>query len=260
MVRRVLNRGGTAIILVPEIALTPQMVGWFRDRFGPQTAVLHSRLTDGQRCDEWRRIRLGKARVVIGARSAVFAPVEHLGLIVIDEEHEQTYLSDRHPQYDARRVAKSRCQREGATLLLSSATPSILSFAMARRGDYTLVEMPSRVNHRPMDPVSLKAYYPDFAPYEGDCRFQPCYHQSEPGCAVLAAVERGELSAARVERYHQLLDRVRQACTAFSSVSTPMAQSPSSSAQKSDVPRPQIGSITLSGVAVSANADADRAQ
>ncbi len=155
MVRWVLDRGGTAIILVPEIALTPQMVGWFRDRFGPQTAVLHSRLTDGQRCDEWRRIRLGDARVVIGARSAVFAPVEHLGLIVIDEEHEQTYLSDRHPQYDARRVAKSRCLREGATLLLSSATPSILSFAMARRGDYTLVEMPSRVNHRPMPAVTV---------------------------------------------------------------------------------------------------------
>lgn len=155
MVRQVLDRGGTAIILVPEIALTPQMVGWFRDRFGPQTAVLHSRLTDGQRCDEWRRIRFGDARVVIGARSAVFAPVEHLGLIVIDEEHEQTYLSDRHPQYDARRVAQSRCKREGATLLLSSATPSILSFAMARRGDYTLVEMPNRVNHRPMPAVTV---------------------------------------------------------------------------------------------------------
>ncbi len=155
MVQRALDAGRAAIILVPEIALTPQMVRWFRERFGPRTAVLHSRLTDGQRVDEWRRIRTGDARVVIGARSAVFAPVERLGLIVIDEEHEQTYLSDKHPRYDARRVAKSRCAREGATLLLSSATPSIASFAMARRGDYTLVEMLHRVNDRPLPEVTV---------------------------------------------------------------------------------------------------------
>jgi len=155
MVQRVLELDKAAIILVPEIALTPQMVGWFRDRFGPRTAVLHSRLTDGQRCDEWRRIRVGDARVVVGARSAIFAPMERLGLIVIDEEHEQTYLSDKHPRYDARQIARSRCTREGATLVLSSATPSILSFAMSRRGDYTLVEMPSRVNHRPMPEVTV---------------------------------------------------------------------------------------------------------
>ena len=155
MVAETLKAGKGAIILVPEIALTPQMVRWFRARFGPETAVLHSRLTDGQRCDEWRRIRLGYARVVVGARSAVFAPVENLGLIVIDEEHEQTYLSDRHPRYDARRVAMSRCTREGATLVLSSATPSILSFAMARRGDYTLVEMPRRVRGLPLPDVTV---------------------------------------------------------------------------------------------------------
>ena len=155
MVRQTLALERGAIILVPEIALTPQMVRWFRERFGPNTAVLHSRLTEGQRCDEWRRIRLGDARVVVGARSAIFAPVERLGLIVIDEEHEQTYLSDRHPRYDARRVAVSRCNREGATLLLSSATPSILSFAMARRGDYTLLEMPHRVHNRPMPEVTV---------------------------------------------------------------------------------------------------------
>ncbi len=93
--------------------------------------------------------------MVIGARSAVFAPMERLGLIVIDEEHEQPYLSDKHPRYDARRVAKSRCAREGATLLLSSATPSIASFAMARRGDYTLVEMLHRVNDRPLPQVTV---------------------------------------------------------------------------------------------------------
>lgn len=155
MVQETLALGKSAIILVPEIALTPQMVRWFRSRFGPETAVLHSRLTDGQRYDEWRRIRLGHARVVVGARSAIFAPVEGLGLIVIDEEHEQTYLSDKHPRYDARRIAQSRARREGACVVLSSATPSILSFAMARRGDYTLVEMPRRVNNRPMPAVTV---------------------------------------------------------------------------------------------------------
>lgn len=155
LVRRCLEKGRGAIILVPEIALTPQMVSWFRGRFGHVAAVMHSRLTDGQRYDEWRRIRLGQARVVIGARSAVFAPVENLGLIVVDEEHEQSYLSDRHPRYDARRVAQSRCGREGATLLLSSATPSILSFAKARRGDYILLEMSRRVEDRPLPQVSV---------------------------------------------------------------------------------------------------------
>ena len=155
MVRKVLELGRGAIILVPEIALTPQMVLWFRSRFGQATAVLHSRLTDGQRYDEWRRIRQGDARVVIGARSAVFAPVQQLGLIVIDEEHEQTYGSDKHPRYDARRVAASRGKREGATLVLSSATPSILSFAMAARGDYTLIEMPTRVLGRPLPAVTV---------------------------------------------------------------------------------------------------------
>lgn len=155
MVQRTLEIGKGAIILVPEIALTPQMVRWFHSRFGENTAVLHSRLTDGQRYDEWRRIRSGQARVVVGARSAIFAPVDKLGLIVIDEEHEQTYLSDKHPRYDARRVAKQRCENEGATLILSSATPSILSFAMARRGDYTLVEMPRRVGDRPLPQVTV---------------------------------------------------------------------------------------------------------
>lgn len=153
LIRKALQIGKGAIVLVPEIALTPQMVQWFRNRFGPVAAVLHSRLTDGERFDEWRRIRRGQARVVVGARSAVFAPVERLGLIVVDEEHEQSYQSEHHPRYDAREVAKSRCKREGAVLLLSSATPSILSFALAARGNYTLLEMPSRVMGRPMPEV-----------------------------------------------------------------------------------------------------------
>ena len=154
-VRQTLSMGKSAIIMVPEIALTPQMVRWFRERFGPVAAVMHSGLSAGERYDEWRRIRMGIARVVIGARSAVFAPTQELGLIVVDEEHESTYLNDHHPRYDARNVAASRCSRERATLLLASATPSILSFARARRGDYMLLEMPNRVQNRPLPEVRM---------------------------------------------------------------------------------------------------------
>jgi len=154
-VRRCLQRGKAAIVLVPEIALTPQMVEWFRSRFGQEGAVLHSRLTPGQRFDEWRRVRRGEARVVIGARSAVFAPTEDLGLIIVDEEHETTYLSDRTPRYDAREVAANRCHREDATLILASATPGMGSFVRALEGELTLLEMPNRVLGRPMPSVQL---------------------------------------------------------------------------------------------------------
>ncbi len=154
-VQHLLKMGKSAIVLVPEIALTPQMISWFQGRFGSVAAVIHSRLTPGERFDEWRRIRHGEARVIIGARSAVFAPAQNLALIVVDEEHESSYLSDRHPRYDAREIAGKRCSREGATLLLASATPSILSFAKARRGDYTLLEMPHRILSRPLPEVEL---------------------------------------------------------------------------------------------------------
>ena len=154
-VRQALALGKSAVILVPEIALTPQMVAWFRGRFGAVAAVIHSRLSPGERYDEWRRIRRGDARVVIGARSAIFSPVRELGLVVVDEEHESTYLSDRHPRYDAREVAASRCGREKAALILASATPSVLSFARARRGDYMLLEMPRRVHDQPLPEVEV---------------------------------------------------------------------------------------------------------
>ena len=155
LVREALRRGKGTIILVPEIVLTPQMIQWFRGRFGNAMAVLHSRLSPGERFDEWRRIRLGLARIVIGARSAVFAPVENLGAVIVDEEHEQTYQSDRFPQYDAREIAISRARREGAAAVLSSATPSVYSYAMARRGDYILLEMPHRVLNRPLPTVHV---------------------------------------------------------------------------------------------------------
>ncbi len=160
-VREALKAGKSAIVLVPEIALTPQMVSWFRARFGEGSAVLHSRLSVGERFDEWRRIRRGDARVVIGARSAVFAPAQNLGILIIDEEHEQTYLSDKHPRYDAREVAQRRCEKEGATLLLASATPSLKSFARtiphlkSALGPLMLLEMPRRVMGRPLPDIEV---------------------------------------------------------------------------------------------------------
>ena len=160
VVREVLAQGRTAIVLVPEIALTPQMVSWFHARFGADAAVLHSRLSAGERYDEWRRIRRGEARVVIGARSAVFAPVENLGVIVVDEEHEHTYQSDKRPRYDAREVAWERAQHAGAVLLLGSATPSITTYMRAmpgvrRENRIALIELDGRVKNRPLPEVEL---------------------------------------------------------------------------------------------------------
>ena len=153
--RACLAQGRGVIVLIPEIILTPQMVAWFRGRFGDIAAVLHSRLSAGERFDEWRRIRMGQARLVIGARSAVFAPVINPGLIVVDEEHEASYVSEHAPCYDAREIAWSRARREGAVLLLASATPSVLTFARAQRGDYMLLEMPRRVNRSQLAKVSV---------------------------------------------------------------------------------------------------------
>lgn len=154
-VKECLKMGRSAIVLVPEIILTPQMVAWFRGRFGKEAAVLHSRLTPGEQFDQWRRIRFGDAKVVIGARSAIFAPVHHLGLIIIDEEQEQSYFSDRNPQYDAREIADIRAEHEGACLLLASATPSIQSFNRAMNGDMIMLEMPTRANGKPLPSVSI---------------------------------------------------------------------------------------------------------
>ncbi|MDR3084864.1 MAG: primosomal protein N' [Christensenellaceae bacterium] len=155
LIRRALERGKGAIVLVPEIALTPQMASWFRARFGDTAAILHSGLSDGERFDEWTRVREGRARVVVGARSAVFAPVDDLGLLIVDEEHESSYRSDTHPRYDAIELAKERCRLLNATLLLGSATPSVERFARALRGEYELLEMPQRVKGRPMAGVSV---------------------------------------------------------------------------------------------------------
>lgn len=160
LIRRALELGRTAIVLVPEIALTPQMVTWLHGRFGADAAVLHSALSAGERYDEWRRIRSGKARVVIGARSAVFAPLKDIGAIVVDEEHETTYQSDRRPRYDARAVAWKRAQQHGAVLLLGSATPAVSTYMRAMPGvrpenRLELLELRHRVQRRPMPEVEV---------------------------------------------------------------------------------------------------------
>ena len=147
--------GKQAIVLVPEISLTPQTVGRFTDRFGERIAVLHSRLSAGERFDEWRRIRLGLADIVIGARSAVFAPVERLGLIIIDEEHESSYQSESQPRYLATEIAAKRVKTAGGALLLGSATPSLMSYSRALSGKYRLLELKDRVAGRPLPTVEI---------------------------------------------------------------------------------------------------------
>lgn len=159
-IRHALEAGKGAIVLVPEIALTPQMAAWFRARFGGGAAVLHSGLSAGERFDEWRRIRFGEARVVVGARSAIFAPVENLGVVIVDEEHENTYQSENRPRYDARDVAWRRAETNRCALVLGSATPSISSFMRALPGvrpenRLELLEMRERVKGRPLPEVEV---------------------------------------------------------------------------------------------------------
>ena len=154
-IAHVLAQGRGAIVLVPEIALTPQTVQRFAGRFGPQVAVLHSALSDGERYDEWHRIRTGEARVVVGPRSAVFAPVTRLGLIVVDEEHEPSYKQDETPRYNARDVAVMRGRIERCAVILGSATPAMESWHNAQRGKYRLARMACRVDNRPRPTVRI---------------------------------------------------------------------------------------------------------
>ncbi|OGO77438.1 MAG: primosomal protein N' [Clostridiales bacterium GWB2_37_7] len=141
------------IILVPEISLTPQMITRFKGRLGDKVAVLHSGLNEGEKYDEWRKIKTGEVKAVVGARSAIFAPFANLGIIIIDEEHETTYKSDIKPKYITREVAEKRCQLEGACLIMGSATPSIESYFRAQSGELGLVELPDRINGREMPEV-----------------------------------------------------------------------------------------------------------
>lgn len=162
-IREVVSYGRQAIVLVPEISLTPQTVSRFRSRFG-RVAVLHSHLSDVERHRQWARIAAGGAAVVVGARSAIFAPTPHLGLIVIDEEHESSFKQDTAPRYHAREVAERRAAAAGVPLLLGSATPALESHARALDGRYTRVEMPRRISNLPLPGVAtidLRAHQQD---------------------------------------------------------------------------------------------------
>ncbi len=155
LLETVLAAGKSAIVLVPEISLTPQTVSRFRARFGDQVAVLHSGLSDGERFDAWRALRDGRKRVAIGARSAVFAPVRDLGVIVVDEEHESSYKQSDTPRYHARSVAIMRGRLDGCLCVLGSATPSLESWHNASEGRYRLVELPERVTGQDLPTVEL---------------------------------------------------------------------------------------------------------
>ncbi len=155
LIRELLAAGRGAIVLVPEISLTPQTVDRFRARFGDCLAVVHSRLAQARRVEEWHRIRSGAARVVVGARSAVFSPVRDLGLIVIDEEHDHSYKQEETPRYHTRDVAAARCRIERAVLLLGSATPSLESYHAAEEGRLGLERLPERIERRPLPEVEI---------------------------------------------------------------------------------------------------------
>jgi primosomal protein N' (replication factor Y) len=153
IIDRALKAGRDAIMLVPEIALTPQTVARFRSRFGDQVALFHSALPPGERYDQWRRVHRGDARIVIGPRSAVFAPLKNLGVIVVDEEHEPTYKQNDVPRYHARDVAIMRASRSGAVVILGSATPSLESLHNTKIGKFSLLEIKTRISDRPLPRV-----------------------------------------------------------------------------------------------------------
>ena len=155
IIEKVLAAGKTALMLVPEIGLTPQVLANFRGRFGDIVAMLHSKLYGGEKFDEWLRVSQGTARIVIGARSAVFAPLENLGVIIIDEEHDGSYQSDSNPRYLTHDIAIMRAKWHGCPVVLGSATPSIESFYRTQQGEYRLLELTKRVNHVPMPQIEI---------------------------------------------------------------------------------------------------------
>lgn len=155
LVERVLLEGKSAIILVPEIALTPQMIERFKGRFGVNVALFHSKLSDGERFDEWFRVKEGKSKVIVGARSAIFLPAKNLGLIIIDEEHENTYKSEQNPKYQTKEVAEYLSELKGCKVILGSATPSIETYYRALTGEMKLLELNSRVDNKPMPPMKV---------------------------------------------------------------------------------------------------------
>lgn len=155
LIENMLKEGKSSIVLVPEISLTEQIVSRFKSRFSSSIAILHSRLSSGEKYDEWRKISRHEVKIVIGARSAIFAPLENLGMIIIDEEHTSSYKQESTPKYSAIDVAKWRSEYHSCPLILGSATPTLESYARAKKGVYQLLEMKERINQRPLPKVEI---------------------------------------------------------------------------------------------------------
>lgn len=155
LIEKLLEEEKESIVLVPEISLTEQIVSRFRSRFKENIAILHSRLSDGEKYDEWRKIARGEIKIVIGARSAIFAPLKNIGIIIIDEEHTTSYKQENTPKYSAIDIAKERCKYHNCPLILGSATPTLESYARAKKNVYHLLEMQERVNKHPLPKVEL---------------------------------------------------------------------------------------------------------
>ncbi len=154
-IEKVLSQNKTAIMLVPEISLTPQMLKNFRGRFGDKVALIHSGLSTGERFDEWRRINTGEAKIVLGARSALFAPIKNIGIIILDEEHDASYQSESNPRYNAADIAKFRADYNDAFMILGSATPSVETYRKSVLGELKLIEMPERVSGKLMPEIEI---------------------------------------------------------------------------------------------------------
>jgi primosomal protein N' (replication factor Y) len=185
--QKALDRGMTSILLVPEIGLTPQMAGLLDQAFGQKVALLHSALTPEERSEQWRRIRRGDAPIVVGTRSAIFAPAPNLGLILVDEEHDQSYKQEETPRYNARDVAVMRAKLAGAVVVMGSATPSLESWQNAERGKYTRIELRDRVMNRPLPEVELVDMRREFQESGKDQLFSRSLVEQ-----TKAALERGE--------------------------------------------------------------------
>ena len=155
IIENVINEGKTAIMLVPEISLTPQLVNIFRKRFGKTIAILHSGLSDGEKYDEWRKINRSEVSIVIGARSAVFSPLKNIGLIIMDEEQSTSFKQDNNPRYHALDVAIWRMKKAQGKVLLGSATPSLDTYARSMKGVYGLVKLDKRVNGKNLPKVEI---------------------------------------------------------------------------------------------------------
>jgi primosomal protein N' (replication factor Y) len=155
LIAKCLQEGKSSIFLVPEISLTPQMLSQLRSRFGKNAAILHSGLSAGERFDEWWRLRTGEAKIAIGARSAIFAPLENLGVIIIDEEHDTSYSSESSPRYNTFDVAHLRAKYNGCKLVLGSATPSVDTYKRAQEGEFSLIKLEKRINKRPLPEILI---------------------------------------------------------------------------------------------------------